>query len=63
METETEALINGQRLKPNQGWPSNTADSAVIYDSSQFQPRVRDRHISYGSLNGVRSRQYFFLYV
>lgn len=66
MDTETETLINGKRLKPNQGLPSNSADGAIIYDSSHFQLRSRDRHVSYGSINGVRSRKFFsrcFTYV
>lgn len=53
MDTETETLINGKRLKPNQGLPSNSADGAIIYDSSHFQLRSRDRHVSYGSINGA----------
>ena len=51
MDTETQTLINGQHSKPNQGL--NNAESGINFDPTQFQPRVRDRHISYGSINGV----------
>ncbi|XP_046656068.1 H(+)/Cl(-) exchange transporter 7-like isoform X1 [Daphnia pulicaria] len=53
MDTETQTLLNDQHSKPNQGLSLTNAENGVSFDPSQFQPRVRDRHISYGSINGA----------